>query len=322
MRYLFLTILLLGQVFSIASAAPYSHLESIAKQPKNLFLANTVLNKNEITYCLTTIAPSYMEKLDEHIEKYIQAAIREWTYGIALRIREAGRADEMADILPVLEKDIQITRLPKCNLSSHKEILDYDKSIALNADAPIANITIIAAKDYCYQLRGEYVSFYSSERKGKSPFICLTEIDQEDSLRSLEESCYLPNKNTPQGEELFRDRCFIFDKVIAGKYDSKDQKRLWKLDRFFSYDTRTLFFTVTHELGHAFGLNDEYLSKRPSDYSTIEPGDGMMRRPYTAITCDEVDGIITLMDRFAENKRTFTSFCSSDKLIVNGTEQK
>lgn len=322
MRYLYLTILLLGQIFSIASAAPYSHLAAIAKQPKNKFLANTLLNKNEITYCLTTIAPSYMENIDEHIEKYIHAAIREWTYGIALRIREAGRADEMSDILPILEKDIQITRLPKCNLSSHKEILDYDNSITLNADAPIPDIAVIASEDYCFNLSGKYTSFYFAEWEGGFPLVCLTEIFREDTLKSIRISDYIPDGNTSQGKEMIKNRYSLFHKIIFGQYSFLEQKKLWELDRFFSYDDQTIFSIVVHEFGHAFGLGDEYISRRPSDYSTLEAGEGIMHHHYTTITCDEVDGIITLIDRFAENKRTFTSFCSPEKLIVNGTEQK
>ena len=40
------------------------------------------------------------------------------------------------------------------------------------------------------------------------------------------------------------------------------------------------------------------------------------------MSCDEVDGMITLLDRFAGKQRTFASFCSENTYIVNGTEKK
>lgn len=85
---------------------------------------------------------------------------------------------------------------------------------------------------------------------------------------------------------------------------------------------------ILHELGHAFGLADRYLGAihdgsyiytslalRPSvmmDYSTISD----------KITCDDVDGFITSIDRIRDKKRTFKSFCNDDIVLVNGTAQK
>ena len=40
------------------------------------------------------------------------------------------------------------------------------------------------------------------------------------------------------------------------------------------------------------------------------------------ITCDDVDGLITSIDRIRPKKRTFKSFCNDDIVLVNGTAQK
>ena len=80
------------------------------------------------------------------------------------------------------------------------------------------------------------------------------------------------------------------------------------------------FAIIAHELGHAFGLGDEYLTDRPCTYASQTPGEGLMFNGYQPISCDEVDGMITLLDRFAGKKRTFASFCSGRGLIQNGQE--
>ena len=49
-------------------------------------------------------------------------------------------------------------------------------------------------------------------------------------------------------------------------------------------------------------------------------GEGLMFNGYQPISCDEVDGMITLLDRFAGKKRTLASFCSGRGLIQNGQE--
>ncbi len=85
---------------------------------------------------------------------------------------------------------------------------------------------------------------------------------------------------------------------------------------------------ILHEMGHIFGLADRYegalykgsfiynsLSIRPSvmmDYNTITE----------EITCDDVDGFITSVDRIRNKKRTFKSFCNDGIVLVNGKAKK
>lgn len=77
-----------------------------------------------------------------------------------------------------------------------------------------------------------------------------------------------------------------------------------------------------HELGHAFGLGDEYRpDTRPNEYSSQQAGQGIMQRLYNRISCDEINGMITLLDRLNQQERTFRSFCPNRSIIVNGTER-
>lgn len=86
----------------------------------------------------------------------------------------------------------------------------------------------------------------------------------------------------------------------------------------FAWDGPTYFSVLVHEMGHAFGLGDEYLKDRPQEYASPAPGQGIMLRLYNPISCDEIDGMITLLDRFSGVQRTFASFCSNKTVIQNG----
>lgn len=75
---------------------------------------------------------------------------------------------------------------------------------------------------------------------------------------------------------------------------------------------------MVHELGHAFGLGDEYLEDRPHNYASATPGQGIMSRIYSPISCDELDGMITLLDRFSGKQRSFASFCAPTVVLESG----
>lgn len=85
-------------------------------------------------------------------------------------------------------------------------------------------------------------------------------------------------------------------------------------------DSKKMIETMTHEIGHLFGLADQYSGatykgsflynskiKRPS----IMDGSGY-------ITCDDADGFITVIDRILNKEREFYSLCSDGIFIKNG----
>lgn len=316
-RFLLCT-LLLAWTGGALCARPFSHLEYIQDTPPSVFLAYQLLHKNEITYCLFTDPRDEQALPPAHTDLFIQSALREWTYGIALRIRTAGRAGEMQDILDVLEKPLTLTRLPACDLRAHKLPAPKHPEAAPAVRTP--DITFIASREYCYQVRDWDISFYAAEYQNSPPFICLYDTYAQNPLRSISEQEYIPDRDTPDGQQMLKRRADVFSRVAGGDYDESTQRFLWDINRFFSYDEQTVFSIIAHETGHAFGLGDEYLSSRPEVYSSAQPGEGLMCSGYQPVGCDEVDGMITLLDRFSGKKRTFASFCPERGLIVNGTE--
>ena len=113
---------------------------------------------------------------------------------------------------------------------------------------------------------------------------------------------YFPMANTQEDKALAADAAEVFRRAAQGGYDTAFQTRLWRLNRLFEFDGHAFFAIIAHELGHAFGLGDEYLTDRPCAYASQTAGEGLMFNGYQPISCDEVDGMITLLDRFAGKK--------------------
>lgn len=286
--------ILLGS-FPLQAAAPYNHLQEVAQRPAD-FLADKILHTDQITYCVE-IPPHQNDLLKpEHIDLFIQASLREWTYGIALQIRQAGRAEEFADIISILEKPLTLIKWKNC---------------PADVTAPHPDISFLISQTQCEKLRHEPVSFFSLEQEGNFPFICIEKIWGSNPLRTFSDTEYLPRANTDYGQKILRERYHIFETIAAGGYTAQMQQALWETDRFFFYDEDTISSIILHEVGHAFGLGDEYLPTRPTSYASAQAGQGIMRHTFSPIGCDEIDGIITLLDRLRNQQRTFQSFCQN-----------
>lgn len=315
-RLVFLLSLLCACALS-GAAAPYSHDESVAELGENKFLTAKLLYGDEITYCIS-LPDGETERLTSgHLAALVRAALREWTHGIALHIRTAGRAVEMQDILAVLEKPLRLTRLPACRLSEHPtfaSIYPHAQSGAQQAD-----LTVIVSSSYCGSLRTEVNSFFATQYKNAQPFMCVLRA-YENPLRTVKKDEFFPGVFDDNDRRLLAGAQEVFRNAQTAAYDSGLQKTLWQTDRLFYYDTPTYFSIISHELGHAFGLGDEYLTPRPAQYASQTPGDGLMRFGYRPIGCDETDGLITRLDRAAGINRRFASFCPGRGMIENGTE--
>lgn len=302
-------------------AAPYSHLSEIDSQP-GLFLAQRLVKHQKITYCIANPDAKRQTVSADNLSLLVEAAMREWTYGIALRIRQAGRAEEMQDILKLLEQPLTLQRLPSCDLTKHTSFSSLFPHF--NPRGSRADIMFILSERYCSHLSGRYTSFFDSNYPGSSPYICLgayasSPIQKTNPLPQIYE--VIGPFLSEQQRQALAQTLPLFRQVASGKYTYQQQQDLWMINRLFEYDGQSLFSIITHELGHAFGLADEYLQQRPPQYASRSPGENIMADIYQPISCDEVDGMITLLDRFSGTKRTFASFCPGRANIINGTEQ-
>lgn len=79
--------------------------------------------------------------------------------------------------------------------------------------------------------------------------------------------------------------------------------------------------TLTHELGHTFGLADQYsgaIYRGSFLYNSKVKRPSIMDIKTQKVTCDDADGLITSIDRLNGTSRTFNSLCLDGLLIKNG----
>lgn len=278
----------------------YGHLPEIPVCRAGTFLADRLLLHKPTDYCIAEPKnqTSFLPK--QHAELYLKSALREWTYGVALRIRAAGREQEFADIVAVLERPVSFEEAADCSARPEKAALLITLGAACPAPARSNRI------------------FFNYTAAGQ-PFICLFP-GYENPLRPL--NPFLSRYPAPGTARADLPPRTLFETIQNGGYSSALQKQLWNFNNALSTENTTYFSALAHELGHAFGLQDEYVSPRARQYASRTRGRGIMRYANESIGCDEVDGLITLLDRFGGKQRVFASFCPGRGLIVNGTETK
>lgn len=298
---------------AVAVAAPFGQLENISTQ-RAVFLADKLVQKQPITYCVqkgdfeTVTAPL------ADLTLQTQAALNEWTRGVALHIEAAGRSKEFADIISLL-KGAKFTEVP-CDLSKHPAAKAF---FLARKNAQEADITVLASSAYCEGHFHRTSSFYTEQMSPAKPFICLQ--TRYASIPSDKENLSQTGLSDEQ-KDILTNAKKVLSRTTAPDYSADDQRRLWVLNRLYSYDGPTYLAAVTHEMGHAFGLADEYtgLSVDPL-YKTAAPVSGIMKRLYDPLGCSEVDGMITLLDRYTHTPRTFTSFCGDGVTFVSGVQK-
>lgn len=308
----FLLLILWGTLGGL-QAEPYGHLDDVATQP-HTFLAHRLLTADSLRYCVDLFSPNNPLISRQDAEVLIQAALREWTHGVALQIRQRGREAEFEDIVALLDKPLTLSSVPGCEAlaQAHGTVSPQDTQ---------ADIVFLISAKRCEEKFKKTTSFYLPATTNQVPLICLRETELENPLRPIAPNEYIPQASTAQGQQILHARQAVFNAVAGGHYTADTQQSLWETNRFFSYDGPTLFSTIVHELGHAFGLQDEYLPQRPDTQASKQAGIGIMQNLYSPLTCDEIDGMITLLDRLSHTRRTFRSFCPKRNMIVDGTEQ-
>lgn len=296
----------------LAAAAPFGHLENVSTQPM-VFLADKLVKKQPITYCLQKGDFETISAPLSDLTRQTQAALNEWTRGVALHIEAAGRRKEFADIIPLL-KSAQFTEVP-CDLSNHPAAGVF---FLARKNAQEADITILVSNNYCEGHFHKTSSFYTEQMSPAKPFICLQ--THYASIPNDNENLSQAGLSAEQ-KNILTDAPKILSRVASGAYAADDQRRLWILNRLYSYDGPTYLAAVTHEMGHAFGLADEYTGFGVDPlYKTATPVSGIMKRLYDPLGCSEVDGMITLLDRYTHTSRTFTSFCGDGVTFVSGVQ--
>ncbi|MDR1123040.1 MAG: hypothetical protein LBL61_00125 [Elusimicrobiota bacterium] len=311
---LFTLLLLLIISAPIFAAAPMAHL-TYFEEDKEKFLIGKIAGNEPITYCIH-IAPEYADKIISYddVDKQIRLAFKIWTSGIAALIRKSGREEEFADILNILEKDPRLQKLPSCNFTAFDEdiIKHIQKPAVTN---PAADISYYIY-DYTFikNWSGKQNSFYNTN---PIPFVAISWENCSFNLSNFETFKLSGSTSISYNEAYAAAFNILVDNILkTHNSDYKAMKKLWaeyrSIMNFYPMAHFTINYVISHETGHAIGLADQYesgLTNADALYATVKPRKSLMDQEFY-LTCDDADGIITLMDRVNNIKRSFASLCN------------
>lgn len=287
----------------LAIGAGYGHLNG-ALNHQYLSLSSKIIKSDNISYC-TYSGP---EGTDEAtLSLFFKAAFTRWTLGVADYIEKAGRVEEFPYAMQILQKPIELKYFGQCSKRNNTA------DIALVSDiegCPINNISHYAGYYHPVSADGKKaVNFPAlnaqsviciakkfSERKTRANFRITTPIEL--NLLKISKKRYQKVKN--------------YIENLAQGITAAPPEDLHYFD---------VFRTMTHEVGHAIGLSDEYsdlVAALHTNRSSTSPyrGNGMMNVLHL-ITDDDVNGIITLLYSLSKKKITFKPFGEMPGMIVN-----
>ncbi len=281
----------------LTAGAPFSHLTTANDNPEN-FLIGKVARGETIIYC-SYIAPNKAKNMTEaELDAQIRAALNLWLMGASEIIKEDKQ--DFSDITAILDTPVKLKKLPLCNvtgLSSPAEGF-FDKQYFSNAPRP--DISVIYHPDFCTKLLDGVKSSFFSEVP--IPVICLNDFTNN-SMRSDDANTPIP---------------FLYS-ISTGKVFTKNSvsEALYKL-----YDSprKESQNVLLHEFGHALALGDQYEGGQEHCdvlYASPENGKGIMSC-QGPLNCDDVNGLITRLDRATGKKRVFESLCGDGLVYENG----
>ncbi len=276
-----------------AFSAEYGHLGGYYDKEEFSLLSNVIKNK-EISYC------TYAGKRgtdEETLSLFFKAAFNRWTLGVAYYIQKAGREKEFSPLIFLLTRPITLTYLGQC---------DPDK-----AKADIAIVSDV--KECRNRHSNSYLGFFAAnfdQYLNSKAMICITEEFSDNSARA--------RVSATKHINLFKISKKRYQKVqdyiqnLADGYATEEPK-----DLIFN----EIFRTMTHEVGHAMGLSDEYGDRKVA--STIKKGsnspyrgDGIMNDNYL-MTGDDVNGIIVKVYSLRGDKISFDLFDDTSGTVVD-----
>lgn len=277
--------------------APFAHLLTV-EENKESFLISKIALGQEISYC-SYITPERAHTMTEdELDTQIKAALNLWL----MRSSELIKKDKQnfTDITDILDRPLKLRKEPACNVAKLSNEKDGFFPKEYFDRTPFADISIIYHPAFCSRLiRGGDSSFFSEV---PNPFICLNDFTNN-SIRNDDKNTAIP----------------FLQSISKGTGFSKEaiSEALAKIDASAHKESQGV---LLHEFGHAFGLGDQYEDGQEYCdvlYASPQNGEGLMSC-NGPLNCDDVNGLITLIDRIRGKKRTFKSLCADEVVYENG----
>ena len=265
--------------------------EPAAKKTENTkFIAYKLFRGEPVNICVYVATKDRKKFSAAQLAAETKSALDAWTAGAAEMIKQAGREDEFSDFIN--DAAARKINIKECSVGQKGEEKSVGRDFVTNINPDGGNYDLVVLIDSKKCRSGGGVSFTSQE-----PFnhVCLN------------------------GEEGSKIASYSWkDKKILKYYIENKGKT--------PFGMKVPFFegwsiTLSHETGHAIGLADQYkegLWNADLYYASLKPRESLMSCDSSVLTCDDLDGIITLDDRVNKRERTFDSLCRDGSAFKNG----
>lgn len=287
-----LIIILLSLIFSLpAFCATYGQ---FAGNPYSYLLSTRLIHMENISYCTYT----GKEGTDpESLSLFFKAAFNRWTLWVADYIEKSGRAKEFPYAMQILKRPVALQYLGACSKQ--------------NAEADIAIISGVERCSYTSKSTNHFIgtsqAIDSSGNKvvplstynAKSAICIVHKFVKKDEIKRL----YVTPRTRTDTMELARERYSHGEQFIQNLAEGIVTPEPEYLE------FHNIFYAVSHEIGHAFGLSDEYKVSNHTQDGTASPyrGDGLMARPAN-MTDDDINGMIVLIYSLGNKTISFKPF--------------
>ena len=278
--------------------AQYSVLPDAVDNSENnkKYLGYIFVNSDKLVYCTVS---AKKKAPDEMLALMFEASFRTWTTGVANTLEKSKRKEEFRDVIELLRKPFTLINNGPCGDM-------FDKSLKVD-------IQIVSDPDY-KSCKGTYMpkdrSFFLNS---DTHTICFL---HEGSFFKYTHALFLAGDFSLYNIGPLANKMNInyLNKLALGTAGHEP---------LFFKMTWEAFFTILHETGHAFGLGDEYLdafvgNSYDTKYSSPYRGVGVMSGNSYYPAGDDITGMIVLLDKFSNKKRSFRPLDDMPILITNG----
>lgn len=285
---------------SLVFCAEYGVLDTAVKNT-SFSLTSRLLHYDTISYCTYS---GEMGTDQQTLSLFFEAAFRRWTLGIANYIEKSGRAEKFPFVMSFLKKPIKLDYMGQCVKNSPRR----------------ADIEIISDIGECKPRKfneGSQVTSYfigGQGAKNYRPFVSRSAICIDIKFSPKEARARLQFDSPKMNLFKISEKRY---KAVEEYIENLAKGIITPAPEDLKY--HEVFFIMTHEVGHAFGLADEYYGARNICHNgLITPyrGEGIMNRNFL-ISPDDVNGMILAIHSIARKEISFKPFGDIPGMIEN-----
>ncbi len=231
----------------------------------------------------------------ESLSLYFKAAFNRWTLWVADYIEKSGRAEEFPYAMQILKKPVTFHYLGEC--STQKAEADIALLSGVEGCTPKEGNHFIGTSHTINPVGNKVVPL--STYNAQSAICIAYKLSKKDETKRI----YAVSRTRTATMKIAAERYELGEQFIQNLAEGIVTSEPEYLE------FHNIFYAVSHEMGHAFGLSDEYKVSNHTQDGTASPyrGDGLMARPAN-MTDDDINGMIVLIYSLGNKTISFKPF--------------